>query len=107
MVSGYSVSGRGTGKGEAMELKLCFAKPEQRPLTVYEINELNLAIRGAEAIIGFMRDYTLDTSDNRAASKCSSVCVVLEWLLEPVSDYLFNFAGEKEAPDNEEPAGAE
>jgi hypothetical protein len=90
-----------------MELKLCFAESEQRPLTALEINDLNLAIQGAEAIIGFMREYTLSTSDKLAASKCTSACVVLKWLLEPISDYLFNFAGDKEIPEPGEPAGAE
>jgi hypothetical protein len=97
----------GTGKGENVQLKLCFAKPEQRPLTAYEINEINLAIQGAAAIVGFMRDYALDTSDDNAASKCSSACAVLEWLLEPVSDYLCNFAGEEQIPDQGDPVSGE
>jgi hypothetical protein len=90
-----------------MELKLCFAEPEQRPLTALEINELSIAAQGALAIVKVMDIYVNEKQDNESAAHCLEAFRVLQWLLEPIGDYLFNFAGDKEIPEPGEPAGGE
>jgi hypothetical protein len=67
-----------------MELKLCFAEPEQRPLTACEINELSIAAQGATAIVKIMDAYVNDKQDQESAERCLEMFRVLQWLLEPI-----------------------
>jgi hypothetical protein len=71
-------------------LKLCF-QPEETsaehiPLTSYDVNELTLAANGIAAIIRVMAEYT--NNNQYEEENVGPVFNVLEWLIEPISDYL-------------------
>jgi hypothetical protein len=87
------------------KLKLCFLTPEQkesRPLTSYEINQVTMAAQGASAIIRVMTQYACDNpqgeEDDTLGVFCS-VFNVLGLLMEPVTDYLFQYGGREAAPE--------
>jgi len=80
------------------DLALCFREEnekEDRNLTAYERNEVTIAAQGAQAIIKVMREYA-NTIDCRIGEEnipgvYGNVFTVLEWLMEPVSDFLFSY----------------
>jgi hypothetical protein len=82
------------------KLELCFRpeedSKERRPPTDYEINELTIAIQGVAAIVQVMATYACNNphGEEDGQGVFGSVFNVLEWLIEPVEDYMFNYAGE-------------
>ena len=89
-------------------LALCFREKESneyRNLTSYEINEVTIATQGAHAIIKVMRDYA---TNNPHGEECDTMgiygCVfnVLDWLMEPINDYMFGYAGKEAEPETGE-----
>jgi hypothetical protein len=87
------------------ELALCFReKKEYRNLTKYEINDITIAAQGASAIIHVMREYATHNpqgEDGDLLGIYGCVFNTLEWLMEPVTDYLFGFAGREAEPEKE------
>jgi hypothetical protein len=85
-----------------MKLKFCFAELERRQLTVMEINDLARAAHGIGAIARVMARYAEDNPNGEADDDLGVFCAafnVLEWLMEPIDDYLFAYAGEKALPE--------
>jgi hypothetical protein len=71
-------------------LKLCF-QPEE---TVVEhipidVNELAIAANGIAAIVRVMAEYT--NNNHCEEENIGPVFNVMEWLIEPISDYLNEF----------------
>jgi hypothetical protein len=93
-----------------MNLKLSFEKQESRQLTAGEINELSIAAHGIGAIVRVMTQYAMDNPNGEADDTLGVYCAVfnvLEWLIEPIDDYLFAYAGEPAAKGPEkEPEAA-
>jgi hypothetical protein len=86
------------------KLKLCFAEPDPRQLTAGEINELAIAAHGIGAIVHVMSQYAMDNPCGEADDELGVFCAafnVLEWLIEPIDDYLFSYAGESAAESPE------
>jgi len=89
------------------KLTLCFREePESHKPTRSEIDSIALAADGASAIVKVMAEYTLHNQqkviDDFEDGIYISVLNVLEWLIEPVRDYLLNYGGEAPAPEEEE-----
>jgi hypothetical protein len=85
-----------------MNLKLSFEKPEQRQLTDYEINELSMAAHGISALARVMVGYAMDNPRGEEDDGLGVYCAVfnvLQWLIEPIDDYLFEFAGKPATKD--------
>jgi hypothetical protein len=86
------------------ELKLCFPPEEtdkRRPLTEVEITEIRMAAQGIASLANVAHIYALDAPADRAGESLGNltgVFTVLQWLIRPVEDYLFNYAGEEVAP---------
>jgi hypothetical protein len=90
------------------KLELCFRSKEnsgkRRPPTEYEINELTGAIQGVAAITHVMAIYACDNPHGEEDDRLGVFgCIfnVLEWLVKPVNDYLFSYAGEPAVPKEE------
>jgi len=88
------------------ELALCFReegeKNKYRPLTKREINGVTIAAQGASAIIHVMRRYATNNpkgEDDDTLGVYGCVFGVLEWLMDPVKDYLFEYAGKEAVPE--------
>jgi hypothetical protein len=94
------------------ELALCFGeKKECRNLTEHEINDITRAAQGASAIIHVMQKYATNNphgEDDDTLGVYGCVFHVLEWLMEPVKDNLFGFAGteKKKKKETEQPETA-
>jgi hypothetical protein len=91
-----------------MKLKLCFTDDgnSHRPLTGYEINELGAAAQAISAIARVMGEYVCDcSSEEENHGIFISMFTVLEWLIEPVVDYLDEYAGDPAAPEDAGHAG--
>jgi len=88
------------------ELALCFRdKKDYRLLTVNEIEELTRAAQGARAIIKVMERYACDQPVDNGAEGLSvylNAFNVLGLLMEPLTDFMFNQAGEAAAPEGKE-----
>jgi len=90
------------------ELVLCFREKgeiKDRPLTKYEVNEITIAAQGASAIIKVMQRYAVQNpkgQDDDTLGVYPCVFGVLEMLMAPVTDYLFEFAGNEAEPDKSE-----
>jgi hypothetical protein len=77
--------------------KLCFQPEEpgaeQEPFTSYEINELTIAAQAISGIVKAMSLYSMnyphDGRDGNPQDIFCSAFSVLEWLIEPIYDYLF------------------
>jgi len=88
------------------KLSLCFRKEEEEtycPLTKLEINDVTIAAQGASAIIHVMTEYADNHpqgEEDNTLGIYGSVFSVLEWLMEPVRDYLFCYAGKQAEPEN-------
>jgi hypothetical protein len=67
--------------------------------TKHEIVQIGSIAFGVEAIIKALGEYA-ERDHEDLGSVCMSVCSALELLIEPVCDYLSNYAGD--APDPEE-----
>jgi len=91
------------------ELALCFReKKEYRNLTRHEIFGIVKASQGASAIIRVMREYANhypygEEDDLLGIYGCAFN--VLELLMDPVTDYLFGFAGKEAEPEEETKKG--
>jgi len=87
-----------------MALKLDFTQgKKQRPLTKDEINELAIAAQAARDIARVMAEFAGDCSgDVESLGIFISMFSVLEWLTEPVVDYLDEYAGDPAAPEKGE-----
>jgi len=87
------------------ELTLCFREKEvNSPLTKQEIDDITIAAQGASAIIHVMHCYAINNpqgEDNDFLGVYPCVFGVLKWLMEPITDYLFNFAGHEAEPKAE------
>ena len=87
------------------KLALCFREEKEfRPLTSNEINGVTIAAQGAAAVVRVMRDYAIENprgEDDDALGVYGCVFGVLELLMEPVTDYLFNYAGKEAAREKE------
>ena len=87
------------------ELTLCFREEKEKehgPLTENEIGDITIAAQGASAIIHVMQRYATNSpkgeeNDPLGVYKC--VFDVLEWLMAPVTDYLFEYAGDEAEPE--------
>ena len=86
------------------KLALCFSEEEKKyhPPTKYEVNEISIAAQGVSAIIHAMQFYANNNRNEEDEGQGVYGCVftALEWLMAPVTDYLFNFAGDEAAPEN-------
>jgi hypothetical protein len=82
-------------------LKLSFAQEERSHIpTGYEINDLAIAAQAARDISRVMAEYASDCSgDGESLGIFISMFTVLEWLTEPVVDYLDEHAGQEAAPE--------
>jgi len=91
-----------SGKGAKLtmaNLALCFREENEeikdRNLTAYERNEIAVAALGAQAIIRVMGKYAnvIDcrVGENDIPGVYDCVFNVLEWLMEPVADFLSNY----------------
>jgi hypothetical protein len=86
------------------KLALCFRdEKEGRPLTSTEINGVTIAAQGASAIIHVMGEYLAGNpqEDDYSDDIYISVFNVLELLMEPVTDYLSDYAGTPAVPKQE------
>jgi hypothetical protein len=86
-------------------LKLSFEEPEQRQLTDREINGLSMAAHGISALARVMAGYAMDNPRGEEDDSLGVYCAVfnvLQWLIEPIDDYLFAFAREPAAKEPEE-----
>jgi hypothetical protein len=93
---------------EMAKLKLCFAEPEPRQLTTDEINELAIAAHGIGAMARVMVQYAMNNPNGEPDDSLGVFCAafnVLEWLIEPIDDYLFSYAGEAAAEPPEKADG--
>ena len=88
------------------DLTLCFAEnSEDRPLTSHEINELIIAAHGAHAIIKVMREYGNNYPQGKGNDTLGiygSVFTILDLVMEPIRDYLCEYAGHEAAPEKVE-----
>ena len=88
------------------ELALCFREgKESGPLTKSEINDITIAAQGAKAIIHVMVEYASNNphgEEDDTMGIFGSVFNVLEWLIEPITDYLFGYGGQLAASEKEE-----
>jgi len=91
-------------------LTLCFRKDgegeEYRPLTKFEINEVTSAAQSASAITHVMAVYAGNLPQGETAGDTlgiyGGVFRVLEWLMEPVTDYLACYAGNQAEAENKD-----
>ena len=81
-----------------MRLKLRFSSEEslmgEQPIAHDEINQLGLAADGIAAIVNIMAKYSCCNQyeeEDAANNRYTSVFNVLEYLIEPVRDYLFEY----------------
>ena len=88
------------------ELALCFREEGEenkyRPLTKHEVNEITIAAQGARAIIHVMQRYATHNpngEDDDTLGVYGCVFGVLEWLMAPITDYLFEYGGKEAKPD--------
>ena len=92
------------------ELAFCFRdKKDYRYLTESEIEEITQAAQGARAIIKVMTHYACDNENDNGADGLSvylNAFNVLGWLMEPITDFLFNQAGRSAQPEGEERGNA-
>jgi len=92
-------------------LKLRFGEErDSHPLTSSEINDLVMAAHSALAISHVMKIYGFDfpageENDTLGIYGCAFLC--LEWLLEPVKNYLCEHAGHEAAPEPKALEGVE
>jgi hypothetical protein len=87
-------------------LTLCFTPEEtdRRPLTKSEIIELSIVAQNIAAITEVMQEYACVVRADKAYDalvNCMGVFNVLEWLIQPVTDYLTEYAGEEAAPEEQ------
>ena len=78
-----------------MKLKLRFAPEEspvgEQPMTSDEINQLCIAADGIAAIVNVLAKYSCNNQyegEDAANNRYCSIFNVLEYLIEPVRDYL-------------------
>jgi len=85
-------------------LKLSFTQDEKfHNPTGYEINELTIAAQATRDIARVMAEYASDCSgEQENLGIFISAFTVLEWLTEPVVDYLYEHAGQEAAPEKGE-----
>ena len=93
------------------DLSFCFKEKCNKYCnpTKHEINELSNTTQGAHAIIKVMRDYATDIPNGKVCDTLGifgAVFNVLDWLLEPVNEYMFEYAGGLAEPEAEEKTGA-
>jgi hypothetical protein len=94
------------------ELALCFREKEKEgyhPLTAHEINEVTIAAQGAKAIIHVMTQYAINNpkgEEDDLLGVYGCVFSILEWLMEPVTDYIFEYGGKAAVPEKEKPKTA-
>jgi hypothetical protein len=88
------------------ELALCFReegkKNKYRPPSKREIGDITSAAQGASAIIRVMQRYATNNPKGEEGDTLGVYgCVfgVLEWLMDPVTDYLFEYAGKEAKQD--------
>jgi hypothetical protein len=84
------------------KLALCFRDEKgEGPLTSAEINSVAMAAFGASAIIHVMGEYIAANpkEDDSKDDVYNSVFHVLELLMEPITDYLNEYAGQEAAPE--------
>ena len=81
-----------------MKLKLCFASEEslmgKQPITSEEINQLCIAADGIAAIVNVLAKYSCNNQyedEDTANNRYTSIFNVLEYLIEPVRDYLLEY----------------
>jgi len=81
-------------------LRLTFREGPQNgySLTGHEINELSIAAQGIKTITQAMSYYS-DDNPGMENPGYASVFNVLEWLIDPIVNYLDEYAGELEAPE--------
>ena len=86
------------------KLELCFKDKGtgQQPLTESEINDIAIAAQGVQAIVRAMYSYAVDDKGKGLELGIyTRVFNVLDWLMEPVNDYLYEYAGNEAAEENE------
>jgi hypothetical protein len=89
-------------------LRLCSSPEEtdrRRPLTESEIIELSIVAQSIAAITEVMQEYACVIRGDKAQdalANCMGVFNVLEWLIQPVADYLNEYAGEEAKPEEPE-----
>jgi hypothetical protein len=96
-------AGKSAEESIMAKLALCFRdKEKHRSLTSTEIESVAMAAYGVSAIIHVMGEY-LSTNPQEEDSEgvYSSVFNVLELLMEPITDYLNEYAGTAAAPEQE------
>ena len=85
------------------KLNLSFHQQTKRyEPTKQEIYALEGIALSVEAIIKAMGEYCdKDNTENahEALGVCMSICNALELLIEPIVDYMGNYAGDKAAPE--------
>ena len=90
-----------------MNLNLNFCKEtKRREPTKQNIIELECLAHNIKAVIKAMGDYCManDSKEHamEAVGECLSLCNVLELLIEPIIDYMCDYAGEPPAPETTE-----
>ena len=87
------------------KLALCFRESAaERNLTAYEISEVTTAALGAHAIIKVMTEYAANNphgKENDTMGIYGGVFNVLDWLMEPIRDYLVCYAGREAETEKE------
>jgi hypothetical protein len=83
------------------KLTLSFGEKRHGPLAKGEIDELIAAAQGIKAIIKALTLYECYKKDEDPDGVPLGVLYVLEWLIEPIADYLFSREGDESAPDKE------
>ena len=78
----------------------------RRPPTKQEINELECLALSIEAIVKAMRFLCIENDNKEKAhgtlGSCISICSALELLMEPITDYMCNYAGDTPTPETVE-----
>jgi len=69
--------------------------------TEHELDQVVGVALSVEGIIKALEDYAYGKHED-TESVCINVCYALELLIEPVIDYLSNYAGEEPEPDEAE-----
>jgi hypothetical protein len=73
----------------------------RRKPTENEIAQIGALAYSVEAIIKTLSVYTNENNNqNVDGNVCMSVCDALELLIEPIVDYMCNYAGDVPAPEN-------
>jgi len=78
--------------------------------TKQEICQLEGIALSVDAMIKVMAAYCTDINDkekaNEALGFCTSICYALELLMEPIVDYMVNYARNPAGPEGEDPQEA-